>query len=72
MGIPQQAGIGQLGLGGDPLAVAQGGDLVRALGLRHYDEQAQAYAVVPGEYELQVGASSADIRARTRLAVEQD
>ena len=40
--------------------------------LRHYDEQAQAYAVVPGEYELQVGASSADIRARTRLAVEQD
>ena len=39
--------------------------------LRHYDEQAQAYAVVPGEYELQVGASSADIRARTRLAVEQ-
>ena len=40
--------------------------------LRHYDEGKQAYVVTPGEYEVQVGASSADIRARTSLAVKKD
>ncbi|HTQ37242.1 MAG TPA: glycoside hydrolase family 3 C-terminal domain-containing protein [Steroidobacteraceae bacterium] len=30
--------------------------------LRYYDEQQHAYAVDPGKYEIQVGASSADVR----------
>ena len=37
--------------------------------LRRYDAQAGAYVVDPGEYEIQAGASSADIRARTTLTV---
>ncbi len=37
--------------------------------LRHYDEEAGAYAVDPGAYEVQVGASSADIRLRRRFTV---
>ncbi|UNK58381.1 glycoside hydrolase family 3 C-terminal domain-containing protein [Pseudoxanthomonas daejeonensis] len=40
--------------------------------LRHYDEKAQAYVVSPGGYEVQVGASSADIRARTPLTIRAD
>ncbi|WP_081721057.1 glycoside hydrolase family 3 protein [Pseudoxanthomonas suwonensis] len=40
--------------------------------LRHYDTAASAYVVAPGEYEIQAGASSADIRARTTLAVTRD
>ena len=39
--------------------------------LRHYDEAAKAYVVAPGDYEVQVGASSADVRAHTRLRVEK-
>jgi len=39
--------------------------------LRHYDEAAGAYAVDPGRYEVQVGASSADIRARGAFTVER-
>jgi beta-glucosidase len=38
--------------------------------LRHYDEQAAGYAVDPGEYEVLIGASSADIRVRQRFSVE--
>jgi len=34
-----------------------------------YDEGRKALAVVPGEYEIEVGASSADIRARGRVTV---
>jgi beta-glucosidase len=34
-----------------------------------YDEAARAYAVDPGKFELQVGASSADIRARVTFEV---
>jgi beta-glucosidase len=37
--------------------------------LRHYDEAASAYAVDAGEYELQVGASSVDLRATQRFRV---
>ncbi|HZV39295.1 MAG TPA: glycoside hydrolase family 3 C-terminal domain-containing protein [Pseudoxanthomonas sp.] len=38
--------------------------------LRSWDEQRNAYAVDPGAYEVQVGASSADVRATTRLTVK--
>ena len=38
--------------------------------LRFYDEQGKRYAVDPGAYEVQVGASSADIRARATFEVE--
>ena len=37
--------------------------------LRHYDEQAGAYAVDPGRYLVEVGASSADIRASAEVEV---
>ena len=37
--------------------------------LRIYAESRRAYAVDPGEYEAQVGASSADIRLRVRFTV---
>jgi beta-glucosidase len=40
--------------------------------LRHYDEKRQAYAVDPGEYEVQVGASSKDIRLTGRLVVAEE
>lgn len=38
--------------------------------LRFYDEQGKRYAVDPGAYEVQVGASSGDIRARATFEVE--
>jgi beta-glucosidase len=38
--------------------------------LRIYDDAAHAYAVDPGSYEAEVGASSADIRLSGRFAVE--
>ncbi|MET0814260.1 MAG: glycoside hydrolase family 3 C-terminal domain-containing protein [Pseudoxanthomonas sp.] len=38
--------------------------------LRFYDENGKRYAVDPGAYEVQVGASSADIRARTTFEVD--
>ncbi len=40
--------------------------------LRHYDDQAKAYAVDPGTYEVQIGASSADIRLKRRFTVKGD
>jgi beta-glucosidase len=40
--------------------------------LRHYDDIARAYAVDPGRYELQVGASSADIRQRETVEVSSE
>ncbi|WCE03908.1 glycoside hydrolase family 3 C-terminal domain-containing protein [Pseudoxanthomonas sp. JBR18] len=46
--------------------------LTPAKDLRHYDEAAAGYVVTPGTYEVQVGASSADIRASTGLTVESD
>jgi beta-glucosidase len=39
--------------------------------LRHYDVNADRYAVDAGKYEVQVGASSADIRARQTLEVKR-
>ncbi|WP_243040425.1 glycoside hydrolase family 3 protein [Dyella sedimenti] len=38
--------------------------------LRYYDEQRHAYAVDPGRYEAQVGASSANIRATATFTVQ--
>jgi len=37
--------------------------------LRVYDEAAGSYTVDPGRYEVQVGASSADVRVRAPLEV---
>jgi beta-glucosidase len=39
--------------------------------LRHYDEQRKAYAVDAGAYEVQLGASSADIRLSKRFTVKE-
>lgn len=39
--------------------------------LRHYDVDADRYAVGAGKYEVQVGASSADIRARQTFEVKR-
>ncbi|WP_116807167.1 glycoside hydrolase family 3 protein [Steroidobacter cummioxidans] len=39
--------------------------------LRHYDVNAKRYAVDAGKYEVQVGASSADIRARQTFEVKR-
>ena len=35
----------------------------------HYDDQKNTYAVDPGRYEIQVGASSQDVRQRQTLTV---
>jgi beta-glucosidase len=43
--------------------------LTPATALTHYDAAAKGLAVVPGDYELQVGASSRDIRLTSRLGV---
>lgn len=37
--------------------------------LRIYDEQRKTYTVDPGAYEVQIGASSADIRVKQRFTV---
>ena len=47
-------------------------DITPASDLRHYDVNAHAYAVDRGQYEVQIGASSADIRAKQRLTVGTD
>ncbi len=38
--------------------------------LKHYDDTADAYAVDPGDYEVQIGASSIDLRHSQRFVVE--
>ncbi|MCC4604522.1 glycoside hydrolase family 3 protein [Xanthomonas campestris] len=40
--------------------------------LRIYDEQRKTYAVDPGAYEVQIGASSSDIRSTQRFTVTND
>jgi len=40
-----------------------------AADLRHYDETRRAYAVAPGEYEVQLAASSSDVRLRRAFVV---
>jgi beta-glucosidase len=39
--------------------------------LRHYDDERKAYAVDAGAYEVQLGASSADIRLKKRFEVTE-
>jgi beta-glucosidase len=43
--------------------------IVPSRDLRHYDSERKAYAVDPGDYEVQAAASSADVRLRARLTV---
>jgi beta-glucosidase len=38
--------------------------------LARYDEVLEAYAVDPGEFEIEVGASSRDLRLRGRVRVD--
>ena len=38
--------------------------------LKYYDTDRKAYSVDPGKYEVQVGASSADIRVSKSLVVQ--
>jgi len=38
--------------------------------LAHYDEARKAFAVEPGEFEIEVGASSRDLRLRGRVRFE--
>lgn len=45
-------------------------DLAPASALRRYDDVAEGYVVKPGRYELRVGASSADVRARATFDLE--
>ena len=44
--------------------------LVPERDLARYDEARKALAVAPGEYEIEVGASSGDLRLRGRLTVD--
>jgi beta-glucosidase len=44
-------------------------DVTPATDLRYYDTKKAAYAVDAGRYEVQVGASSADIRATQSFTV---
>ena len=37
--------------------------------LRYYDEIKQDYAVEPGEFEIQIGSSSKDIRLKKTIKV---
>lgn len=41
------------------------------ISLRHYDDERKAYAVDAGAYEVQLGASSADIRLKKRFEVTE-
>ncbi|WP_434026689.1 glycoside hydrolase family 3 C-terminal domain-containing protein [[Pseudomonas] boreopolis] len=47
-------------------------ELSPAKDLRRYDEKAGAYVVEPGRYEVQIGASSADIRASKTFDIQND
>jgi beta-glucosidase len=46
-------------------------DLSPAIDLRYYDESRRQYAVAPGSYEIQIGASSTDIRQTRRFVVQK-
>jgi beta-glucosidase len=40
--------------------------------MRYYDAQQQAYRVEPGDFEIQIGASSTDIRLTDRVTVKKE
>jgi beta-glucosidase len=44
--------------------------LVPERDLARYDETRKAFAVEPGEFEIELGASSRDLRLRSRVSVE--
>jgi len=44
--------------------------LVPERDLQRYDEARKALAVAPGEFELELGASSGDLRLRGRFTVD--
>jgi len=46
--------------------------LLTSEAMAFYDEAIKAFTVAPGQYEIGTGASSGDIRARTRLTVASD
>ena len=46
--------------------------LVPRRDLARHDEGRKAFVVEPGEFELELGASSADVRLRSRLTVERE
>jgi beta-glucosidase len=45
-------------------------DLDAHQALRQYDDTRAAYTVPPGAYEVRVGSSSADVRAKAGFTVE--
>lgn len=45
-------------------------DLIANRDFTYYDEQAKSYQVKPGDYEIQVGASSSDILLKKKVRVE--
>jgi beta-glucosidase len=47
-------------------------EIVPSRDLRHYDVDRDGYAVDPGSYEVQVGASSSDVRVREKFTVTSD
>jgi len=38
--------------------------------MRHYDAMQRKYAVEPGDFEIQIGASSSDIRLKRQVSVK--
>lgn len=45
-------------------------DLLAARDFTYYDEEQKSYRVRPGDYEIQVGASSSDIRLKETIRIE--
>ena len=61
------AGFARVGLA--PGATASVAWTLPDAALARWDEQAHAFAVRPGEYAVEVGASSSDLRARGRMVI---
>jgi beta-glucosidase len=67
-------GRGQETYGEDPYLTGRIGvaffTLVPERDLSYYDEEEQGFVVEPGEFEIQLGASSRDVRLASRIRVE--
>jgi len=48
-----------------------GFNLIANRDFTYYDEQQKSYRVKPGEYEIQIGASSSDIRLKKKIRIEK-